>query len=408
MSAFIVKRPGMHTSLGGISVTIYFRRSLLLEAASLLRRDGPAFFRHLSLSTAESELRDFVQDHFWRIGQSMILKRTDRSLLDHVTAEDVDYLAIQLAQSPLFAPTSIPTLYPIVPIAVEEAFEGQTFCVVSPDALVEGAALPEAWREAVVSHQFPPFADWDGRKESPTSWLLVRVPHMGTGRKLSAAILGSLALTVSAPYRYQFTGRKVFGGSCQLKVGTYSLRFHNSLTPALSENIILKRADRDWLSVLDGKISSNADADIRQIKALQYYYRAWFLDEAERFPINCMALDSLLGADGAATESVMTGARTLLGEEVEWERLSLLMRLRGSVMHGGAPDVYESSKYSKYYAKYGTDPITDMDAVVTECLRRSIFGASFVEQTDPYADIVEQQRELGRIPPAGSGKTILG
>jgi hypothetical protein len=78
------------------------------------------------------------------------------------------------------------------------------------------------------------------------------------------------------------------------------------------------------------------------------------------------------------------------------------MRLRSSVIHGGAPDVYDSSKYAKYYRDYGDDPIADMSALVAECLRRKIFGEQFKEQADPYAEVIARSIAAGIIPSKAS------
>ncbi|MGO7586646.1 hypothetical protein ACC689_20730 [Rhizobium ruizarguesonis] len=407
-SSFILSSRHGNPFSGGISITVFFRHSLLLEAAVILRRDGPSFYRHLSLSAVKSDLRDFVLEHFKLVGGSMVLRQVEGSLLENAPEEGVEALAKVLAQSSLFAPKLIPAIFPIIPVKIEDDFEGKVFCAVSPQGLSKGTVLPERYWPILVPDQFPPFADDKLKRKNPNSWLVVRVPHAGTGIKLRSAILGAVALCVRGPYRYQFTGREMFGGKCELTDTGYSLNFGDPATPALGEDVILKKADHAWLRQLDEKLGSNVDGDVRQIKALQYYYRAWFLDDAERFPITCMALDSLLGDQGAATESVIKGVRDLLGEQVEWDRLSLLMKLRGSVIHGGAPDVFESSKYARYYSRYGDDPISDMDTVVTECLRRKIFGTAFVEQTDPYAKIIEEHRNLGNIPASSTRKGILG
>lgn len=56
------------------------------------------------------------------------------------------------------------------------------------------------------------------------------------------------------------------------------------------------------------------------------------------------------------------------------------------------------------YRDYGDDPITDMSALVAECLRRKIFNGLLREQPDPYAEIIAQAVAAGRFPvrePAG-------
>lgn len=408
MNSFIIQKPGSQFSFSGISVEIFFRRALLIDAAVHLRRNGPAFFRYLSLNSAMTDLRTFVVDNFWTLRSLVTFSKAETSYLARASKEQVDLLAEKLAQSPLFAPEPFPTIYPLVPITTDVSFHGENFSIVDAATLGKDAFLSKILGANFLPEQFPPFKDWKGVKENPSSWLLIKVPHKNIGRKFCAAVLGGAALTLTGPRRYQFSGRHMFGGRCSFPKSVYSINFQNPLTPALMENITLNADDHGWLQKLDRKLSANSDADIKDINALQYFYRAWFLDDAERFPISCMALDSVLSDSTSATESVITGIRNLLGDQVEWDRLSLLMNLRASVIHGGAPDVYESQKYLKYYAKYGDDPISDMDVILSECLRRKLFGASFKAQSDPYEDIMVKARQMGRIPQSTSGPSILG
>lgn len=409
MNSFIIQQPGSQFSFSGIAVEIFFRRTLLIDAAVHLRRNGPAFFRYLSLNSAMTDLRSFVTDNFWILRSLVTFKKAETSYLARASNEQVDLLAEKLAQSPLFAPEPFQALYPLVPVTAGVSFHGENFSILDAVALGKDAFLSKAIGANFLPEQFPPFKDWNGVKEKPSSWLLIKVPHKNIGRKFCAAVLGGAALTITGPRRYQFSGRHMFGGRCSFsKSSGYSVNFQNPLTPALMENIVFNADDHPWLKILDEKLSSNSDTEIKAINALQYFYRTWFLDNAERFPISCMALDSVLGENASTTESVITGVRSLLGDQVEWDRLSLLMSLRGSVIHGGAPDVYESKKYLKYYAKYGDDPISDMDVVLSECLRRKLFNGSFRAQPDPHQDIIAKAREMGRIPKTASGPSILG
>ena len=151
-------------------------------------------------------------------------------------------------------------------------------------------------------------------------------------------------------------------------------------------------------------LASSSEANIKKLKSLQYFYRAWFLPDSERFAIDCITIDSLFGDANGATEAVARGVDELFGGKLDRARVLLLMRLRNSVIHGGAPDVYDSSKYARYYRDYGDDPIADMSALVAECLRRKVFGGQFREQLDPYAEVIAQAVAAGRFParePAG-------
>jgi hypothetical protein len=120
-----------------------------------------------------------------------------------------------------------------------------------------------------------------------------------------------------------------------------------------------------------------------------------------------MALDAVFGDANHASQAVIDGVRTAIGHHVSDARLRLLMDLRASVIHGGAPDVYDSRKYARYYERYDADPIHDLELVVGQCLRASIFGVALQEHPDPHADLVAKAQASGRLPQNLSRSTIL-
>jgi hypothetical protein len=69
------------------------------------------------------------------------------------------------------------------------------------------------------------------------------------------------------------------------------------------------------------------------------------------------------------------------------------LSLRASVIHGGAPDVYDSDSYHRYYENYGDDPIRDLELIAARSLRSVIFAGALVEHPDPYADLIRDYRE---------------
>lgn len=83
------------------------------------------------------------------------------------------------------------------------------------------------------------------------------------------------------------------------------------------------------------------------------------------------------------------------------------MDLRASVIHGGAPDVYDSRKYARYYDIYDADPIYDLELVVTRCLRSLIFEDKLASHPDPHAAIIKTAQEKGRFPKKFNEQTIL-
>ena len=132
------------------------------------------------------------------------------------------------------------------------------------------------------------------------------------------------------------------------------------------------------------------------MRALEYHYRAWAPDPAKRFPSLVGAIDAIFGGDGTgATQAVVDAVGPLLGKEYDSTRIRMLLGLRGSVIHGGAPNVYESSKYRRYYETYHEDAVRDLEVIVAKCLQHEVFGEDFRERPFTYAELLEERRRKG-------------
>lgn len=161
---------------------------------------------------------------------------------------------------------------------------------------------------------------------------------------------------------------------------------------------ILTEADHPWLAILASLFEATDKHSRSRLRALEYFYRAWFLDSPERFPALCMALDSLVGADDRHKAAAIKYVKNIIDTSIDDGRLRLLMRVRGAVIHGAAPDVYESKHYERYYVDYETDPIRDLELIVAKCLREAIFGGALKYHPDPNAKLIENMQANGRLP----------
>jgi hypothetical protein len=236
-------------------------------------------------------------------------------------------------------------------------------------------------RNFLRSNAFPP-VDERGAREHVTSWLTARSPTIQASNKMKAAILGAVALVLPLHERKMFSGRHVFGGRCTLAGNGATTSFGNSHVPPLMHDIVLNLDDAVWLTRLHGKLVSTTNDDRRHCRALEYFYRAWPLDEPDRFPWLFMALDSIFGDSSGATQKVIDALDRHGTSGFPYERLKLLLSLRASVIHGGAPDVYDSEKYHRYCETYGEDPIHDIERVAARCFRAVIFDNTVVERPD--------------------------
>jgi hypothetical protein len=224
---------------------------------------------------------------------------------------------------------------------------------------------------------------------------------------MAAAILGTIALTPQPRMRFLFSGRKVFGGKCTLSPSATVSASEEAHTPPMMHDIVLTSTDHVWLVKLDYLLASTDKSSRSKLRALEYFYRAWFLDPRERFAPLCMSLDALLGVDHGHTGAAVQFVTSIVDRGIDEQRLRLLMRVRGAVIHGAAPDVYDSENYERYWLEYSTDPIHDLELIVAKCLCENVFGGDLVYHPDPNAALTSKMREQGRIPKTLDPNSII-
>lgn len=391
-------------------IDIYYQPKKLVRAALHMRQHGPSYLKCLSMNNLQSILQHFVSENYWYLTDDTFLKQFDGSYLEQVSDVTKAKFADALAVSKIFQPCNELTLFPLVPVRIEAAFDSEPFFLVEPASLNVARLRTDIDVRHIASERFPPFSDQSGRQEIPGAWLGIRSPALQASKKMKAAILGALALTPLPSYRHLFSMRKVFGGRCTIADrATTSFSFGESHTPPLMHDIVIGEQDHAWLGILAAKLTSNDSTVYRQLRALEYFYRAWPLEPSERFPLLCMTLDALFVEKDTKkiTRTIIDGVRGALGSHVCKKRLGLLIQLRGSVIHGRAPDVFDAVEYGNYYDKYEVDPIHDLELVVANCLRLQIFGETLKEHPDPNAKIIAEAQARGHLPKNLSRSTIL-
>jgi hypothetical protein len=101
------------------------------------------------------------------------------------------------------------------------------------------------------------------------------------------------------------------------------------------------------------------------------------------------------------------GIRASLSDDVDVKRLDGLLLIRNAMLHGGAPDLFASSKYLEYARTYAADPSTDIQLLVAKCLRASIFGSNFRVQDNPDAEILKMALKQGLMPVTNRSRAIV-
>lgn len=396
MHAFMFHKPGRPKwGLGDAGTEIFFSLKGITLAALYVRRHGPNYLRALSISDIRRLLTDFIHDHFWWIAEETFGHFFTECYAAKVSVGTKAKLAQALATSPIFVPANELSLFPLVPVQVDACFSSPQFFFRAPATLLADLA-PDIHAEIDAS-VYPPVKDTMAKKEIPGSWLGIRSPNEKAALKTKAAILGAAALTATHGYRYMFSGRHMFGGVSTIKGGV-SFNFGRAHTPPLMEDIHIRPCDHAWLSKLAAMTASDDPVDQRQLRALEYFYRAWGQPEHERYPLHCMALEAMFGKKNNNTQAVKDGVQATLGAHIAADRIGALLKVRGDVIHGQAPDVYDSEEYDIYYRTYSEDPVHDLAVLTAAALRQRLFGADMVDQEEPHQEIIAQAKAKGRIP----------
>ncbi|PHZ85935.1 hypothetical protein [Paremcibacter congregatus] len=405
-NSFMFGKPDSPSWQHNLGVSIYYETDKLTLAALRTRAHGHNYLKALDLTEIKNALQQFVCRNYWYMGDEVFLNATKAPYSEVVSAESKRELAKALSSSSIFKPDKHITLFPLVALSIETEFYSEAFSLIRPISASISNILPNINTTALCPDAFPPLSDWKGKRELPSAWLAVRSPSIHSSIKMKSAILGALALTPLPNYRHMFSRREVFGGHCTF-TDRANMSFGDSHTPPLMHDIIVSEKDHVWLNMLSDKITSDEKPMIRQIRALEYFYRAWALEPSERFPILCMALDAIFVKGQDVTQDNIEGVHETIGSHIDASRIRLLMRLRGSVIHGRAPDVYDSKDYTKYYVNYGVDPIHDLELLVAQCFRLKVFEGHLQEHEDPNAEIIAEVKEKGMLPEKMGRPTIL-
>lgn len=380
---------GFHVSWPQSGAEIHFEAGALLDAALFIRRNASSHLRLLSVGDLQQMLVRFMGDQMDLFRFNWSLLPDDVSFADHIKAEGKAELAEAMARSPIFAPPEVLFLYPIKIGKVVAPFRSRPFFLLPPEELPQELAR---WYDAdeIKPDRHPPTPMHAGMPHSEIScWLGVRSPMGETALRTRNAILGACALLPHPLERYLFSMGTVPTGHMSFDTrATY--HSGDASTPALSEKLQLEAADHAWLTLLAQKLGSDVERDRKATLALQYFYRAWVRDPATRVAPLCGALDALFGDRDAATQAMVEAVGAHLGPSFDATRAKRLAKLRASVIHGGAPNIYEASVYHRYYVDYRRDPIHDLELATARCLQQKIFGDALSERAHTYAELIKQ------------------
>jgi hypothetical protein len=377
-------------------VSIHYDEEVLLDTILYLRKNGPIYLRQLPVTEIRSLLLDFVSDYYAILEGGTFLGIFRHSYAYHIPPSRQNTFALALLKSPILSPDLNLSLFPLSNIEVTNSYFSNQFFLVNNEDLAKVEYPSWVSKEDIDAEKMPPFKD-SKIKGDQISWLGIWTPTSQSANQSKAAILGAMALTLHNKNRYVISIREPATGSCTINTNSFSYSCATSITPSLMYKVCITSKDHSWLKVLSDKVFSNEKKIVREMRSLEYFYKTWFLDESERYPALYMSLESVFYGAGTA-KALIDAIINLIGDHISEKRIRGLTDLRAAVLHGGSPQVYDSSKYAKYYNTYKEDPITDLALLSAECLRLMIFEKHLTEKCDQNAVYIEAAIKSGKFP----------
>ena len=395
-ASFSYERPGDILGMKSGGANVFAKSRNLTNALLHLRSHGAPYLRDLSLDSVRQLATDFLQIAWADVVEGSEFDPGTKPIGSCITPEALERVASKLSRSPLFEPVQHVMLFPLGSVFIRTQFNGESFSFAREFELHAHLAEIGALPPQLNPKRFPPFEDPLIKSSRVFYWLRVSAPHPLIARKRAAAIMAALSLSTTRRARYSFGSQAPQLGHCRVQSDQVSVTpYAAPLTPPLSNDLLISESDLPSLAILDKHLTEPESRAL--IGALEYFHRAWFGEPRERFPLLCMALDALVCVESGHTSAAVKYVMDTLDTPINQARITTLMNLRGAVIHGAAPDVYESRFYSSYYSSYNEDPISDLELVVAACLRKAVFGGALAVR-DPHASLILHHQNQGNLP----------
>ena len=383
---------GVRSAPMQLDFPIFVDQPSMITAALMLRKIKKRDFGSVPLKKAERFILDLVNieiSHFFDLKIPASASGNYRSTINNKKLDEF-YNFIQ--KGILSGPDTQTFSFPLSRISVSSPFSGSSFYIIGGDDI--GGESPHSTLE---KFKF---------KQSINGWIGCSATFVESAQKIKRIVLGAISLRLPHLERTQKTiARPANGYMTHNPLAWSSSREH---MPPIGYDITIAEDDKSWLEKIDELLLANDKESRRLRKALEYFYFGWFLEANERLAFNFMAMDAVFGqGSGHTGEKLRTRVSRTLEQDMDLDRFDDIINLRNQFLHGGSPDIYDSSKYEFYLQKYSCDPIIDVEYLTASCLRRLVFGVDFGMQKNPYHIEIQKLKDRGLIPSQPSQITII-
>lgn len=376
LANFTIKNPEEKISFlySGIGTTIYIRDDKsYLKAIVYIKKNGLSYLDELSIFEVRKLVTNFVIRNFWYIKDGELSRNHSISYRDQISDLPKINFAKALLKSDLFSVSNIIYLYPFNSIISKVKLKGSNFFILDAKDISLSDTSFENLKANIDFSKYPCLIDERRNSRLIRTWIGIKAPNEKTAAKILSSILGTLALFESSKKRYIFSGITPDTGCCYFSENSYTFRETEPNLPSLYYNLQVEHHLLGILNELDEVILNKIQGS-KKISSLINFYKSWFEKDGERYRTLFSSVDSLLETKSNHSRVFTDFVINHTNNQFDNDRIRLLLSIRGDVVHGKSPNLYECRDYELYVEKYLSDPLHDIQDIVEICLKNFIFN----------------------------------
>ncbi|WP_151766965.1 hypothetical protein [Acinetobacter oleivorans] len=376
LSQFTIREPNSLIWSHGIGTEIYIRNQQdYLKALVFIKQNGASYLRKLPTSEVRNKVTNFLTENFWFIREGEFSRNPNISYKIQIPVEAKLNLANALLNSSLFKEELNTFLYPFNSIHLENDLMFDNFFIINSQNL----SLHHMNIDVRYSNEFdflyyPSIRNENHNRKRISTWIGIKAPTEEISRRTLYSVLGTISLFEESKKRYCFNSRcEDSGCSYFSNQSSYTYRQTQNLTPSLYFKLKVKKELAIQLEHLSSLLKSNDKTSQRSISALTSFYKSWFEKDAEQYRTFCSCIEALIEDTRSKSSQKFRDLSKSYITKFSETQLKDLLKIRGNIVHGKAPHLYDSENYDFYVERYLSEPRSDLLEIVEKVLKKHIF-----------------------------------
>lgn len=377
LSEFGIREPDSPIWSSTLGTSIYVRNEKTYSKAIFyIRQNGVPYLSELPVSELKRQVTQFLTENFWYIKDGEFSRNPNLSYNLQIPFNAKLQLARALMISPLFQTTHIIFLYPFNSISTENNLRLESFFIVNSSNLSsKDLNISNDDFKQFNFNYYPSIIDNQINQKRISTWIGIHAPTEKISQRMLYALLGAISLFEDSKKRYCFNGEPKDSG-CAYFPNDYQYTYKETadLLPSLYFKLKIGNDLSTHLKDISNFMSSMSKESERSILALTNFYKSWFEDEAGQYRTLCTCIESLIEDTSTKSSQKFKNLCLQYSNKFDNNQIRHLLNIRGSIVHGKAPHLSDSSYYDSYFETYLSEPLADLLNIVEIVLKGHIFN----------------------------------